>query len=51
MWYNRIAGRPATRHAPDDVLRRAVDLGEDVLAGREDLAALNRASLRWRGKT
>jgi hypothetical protein len=32
------------------VLARAVALGEAVLAGEVDLAALNRASLHWRGK-
>ena len=50
IWYDRIAGRPAYAHAPDDVLREAVRLGEAVLAGRSDLAAMNRQSLAWRGK-
>ncbi|PRY92905.1 hypothetical protein BCF33_1768 [Hasllibacter halocynthiae] len=49
-WYDAIAGRPAYRHAPGEVLARAVSLGEGALAGRSDLWAMNRASLRWRGK-
>ncbi len=49
VWYDSIAGRPARTHAPDAILRHAVALGEDVLAGRADLAALNRQSLAWRG--
>ena len=49
-WYGRIEGRPAYRHAPDALLRRAVELGEDLLAGGADLAALNRQSLGWRGR-
>ncbi|WP_299837908.1 hypothetical protein [uncultured Jannaschia sp.] len=50
VWYDSIARRPAYAHAPDDVLARAVALGEDVLSGRADLATLNAQSLRWRGK-
>ncbi|MFQ6547810.1 hypothetical protein AADZ90_007620 [Aestuariibius sp. 2305UL40-4] len=50
VWYDRITGRPAYRHAPDDVLRKAVILGEDVLMGRADLRTLNQRSLVWRGK-
>ena len=50
VWYDAIPKRPAYAHAPDDVLARAVALGEAVLAGRADLEALNRRSLRWRGK-
>jgi hypothetical protein len=49
-WYDAIPRRPAYRHAPDTVLRAAVALGEAVLAGEADLAALNRLSLDWRGK-
>ena len=50
VWYDAIPRRPAHAHAPDDVLRRAIRLGEAVLSGDADLAALNRQSLRWRGK-
>lgn len=50
VWYDAIPGRPAYRHAPDEVLREAVRLGEAVLDGGADLHALNRASLNWRGK-
>ncbi|RVT83916.1 GCN5-related N-acetyltransferase [Rhodobacteraceae bacterium CCMM004] len=49
-WSDRFDGRPAYAHAPAAVLTRAVDLGEAVLAGAADLAALNRQSLVWRGK-
>ncbi|HEV2558323.1 MAG TPA: GCN5-related N-acetyltransferase [Microvirga sp.] len=41
---------PAWRTMPAPDLARAVALGEDVLAGRADLAALNRHSLALRGK-
>jgi hypothetical protein len=51
VWYDAIRGRPAWAHASDDLLRRAVALGEDVLSGRADLRALNDRSLAWRGKT
>ena len=50
VWYDAIRGRPAYRHASDEVLARAVAMGEDALAGRADLEAMNRASLRWRSK-
>ena len=50
-WYDHIAARPAYRHAGDDVLERAVALAQAVIAGTADLAALNRRSLAWRGKT
>ena len=49
-WYDTIPKRPAYRHAPDAILRRAVDLGEGALSGDVDLARLNRQSLGWRGK-
>jgi hypothetical protein len=49
-WYDRVTGRPAYRHLPDDQLARAVALGRAVAAGQVDLAALNARSLRWRGK-
>ena len=49
-WYDHIVGRPAYRHADPAVLARAIALGEAVIAGTADLAALNRRSLEWRGK-
>ncbi|MEM9798563.1 MAG: GCN5-related N-acetyltransferase [Pseudomonadota bacterium] len=50
VWYDVIPKRPAYAHAPDDVLNRAVALGEAALAGQADLRVLNRRSLDWRGK-
>lgn len=50
VWYDVIEGRPAYRHAPEELLRRAVSLGEAALEDRADLPALNRESLRLRGK-
>ena len=50
VWYDAIPKRPAYRHAPDDVLRRAVALGDAALDGEADLPDLNRRSLDWRGK-
>jgi hypothetical protein len=47
-WYDAIAKRPAYHHASDEVLRRAVPLGDMVAAGEADLHALNRQSLLWR---
>ena len=41
---------PAWRNTPETVLRRAVATGEAVLADEADLHALNRESLRLRGK-
>ena len=41
---------PAWKNTPPDVLRQAIRTGEAVLAGEADLAALNRESLRLRGK-
>lgn len=48
-WREAIAP-PAWRNTPAPTLRRAVALGEAVLADRADLAALNRRSLELRGK-
>jgi hypothetical protein len=48
VWYDAIRGRPAYRHAPDDVLTRAIALGEAVLRDEAELGALNRRSLGWR---
>jgi len=41
---------PACRNASAAQLARAIAVGEAALAGTCDLAALNRQSLRWRGK-
>ena len=49
-WYQHVAGRPAYRHAPEPLLARAVDLGEQLLAGASDLGEMNRRSLAWRGR-
>lgn len=50
VWYDRIARRPAYRHAEQQTLARAVMLGQACVEGTEDLAALNAKSLEWRGK-
>ena len=49
-WYDHIEGRPAYRAAPLAILDRAIRLGEACIADDEDLAALDRRSLEWRGK-
>lgn len=49
VWYEYLA-RPAYKHLDADQARRAVTLCEDIITGRADLDALNRQSLRWRGK-
>lgn len=48
-WRERIRA-PAWREAPPALLARAIRTGEAVLADEADLAALNRRSLRLRGK-
>jgi hypothetical protein len=48
VWYDRIAGRPAYRHADPALLARAVALGEAAVAGQADLHQLNARSLAWR---
>lgn len=49
VWYAHIAGRPAYRHADAQTLESAVALGQACVAGDENLDALNRQSLKWRG--
>lgn len=49
VWHDHIA-RPARRHMTDDQAARAVQVCDQIIAGRVDLAALNRQSLVWRGK-
>ncbi|KMO17336.1 GNAT family N-acetyltransferase [Methylobacterium platani] len=48
-WRESVAP-PAWANMPPERLALAVSLGEAVLAGRQDLAALNRRSLLWRRK-
>ena len=48
-WRASVAA-PAWVNMPDERLAAAFDLGEAVLAGRADLAVLDRRSLAWRGK-
>ena len=48
-WYEYLA-RPAYKHLTQDQAFRAVQLCEDIVAGRVDLHDLNRQSLIWRGK-
>ena len=48
--WREVVAPPAWRNTPADRLRHAVAMGEAVLAGTADLAALNRQSLTLRGK-
>ncbi|NVD44066.1 GCN5-related N-acetyltransferase [Qipengyuania atrilutea] len=48
-WYDHIES-PAYRNASDAQLRDAIALGKAAIKGNEDLAALNRKSLEWRGQ-
>ena len=48
--WNEEIPAPAYRNAEDEVLARAVSLGEAAIAGEEDLSLLNANSLAWRGK-
>lgn len=51
-WPNHIAKRPAYRQLSDEQLTTAIALGESILErGDGYLRALNRDSLRWRGKS
>ena len=50
-WTETIRKTPAYRHAPDEILSAALALGHAVLAGNEDLVALNARSLAWRLKS
>ena len=49
FWRDHIAP-PAYRTAPDDLLAKAIDLGEAAFAGEVDMSALDAKSMRWRGK-
>ncbi|MGI8942891.1 MAG: GCN5-related N-acetyltransferase [Qipengyuania sp.] len=46
--WNEEIPAPAYRNAPDEVIERAIALGEAAVSGIEDLAALNACSLAWR---
>jgi hypothetical protein len=48
--WREVVPAPAWRRMPAPDLARAVALGEEVLAGRADLRALNLQSLALRGK-
>ncbi|MBH5322238.1 GCN5-related N-acetyltransferase [Erythrobacter sp. JGD-13] len=48
--WREVIAAPAYRNADAELLERAITLGERALAGDEDLAELNRESLRLRGK-
>ncbi|MEN3973289.1 GCN5-related N-acetyltransferase [Sphingomicrobium sp. XHP0235] len=48
--WREVIASPAYRNATDAQLDAAIALGERVLAGSVDLAALDRQSLEWRGK-
>ena len=48
-WREKIAA-PAYRHATDEQLEQAIELGRQVVSGARDLAPMNLRSLEWRGK-
>jgi len=48
--WREVVKPPAWKNTPPDILRAAIATGEAVIEGRADLAALNRQSLRLRGK-
>lgn len=48
--WREVIEAPAYRNAGDDLLRRAIALGEQALTGERDLFELNRRSLELRGK-
>ena len=49
VWYDRIA-RPAYKHLSTAQAAEAVSICRAIIAGDADLQALNRRSLKWRGK-
>ena len=49
IWYDHVS-RPAYKNLSLEQAQRAVQICEDIIAGRADLADLNRKSLAWRGK-
>jgi hypothetical protein len=48
--WREVVAAPAWKNTPIPVLQRALALGDDLISGRADCAALNRASLVMRGK-
>ena len=48
-WYDHLE-RPAYKHLSKTQALKAIQLCEDIIAGRTDLNALNRQSLLWRNK-
>ena len=50
VWSDHIA-RPAYKHLSDANVRAAVQLCQDIITGQTDIAALNRQSFTWRGKS
>ena len=48
--WREVMRPPAWANAPLEVLEDAISLGEAVIEGSADLVALNRLSLRMRGK-
>ncbi len=49
VWYDHLP-RPAYKHLSRKQALQAVDLCNDIIAGKADLVALNTQSLKWRGK-
>ena len=49
-WTAALVGRPAYKSVDDATLDRLIARAEAVVAGEADLHALNRASLKGRGK-
>ena len=49
VWYDHVS-RPAYSYLSLEQAQRAVQICEDIIAGRSDLADLNQKSLSWRGK-
>ena len=49
VWYDQLP-RPAYKHLSREQALQAVDLCDDIIAGKADLVALNTQSLIWRGK-
>ncbi len=49
VWYDHIA-RPAYQHLGESQAMQAVQLCDQIIAGKADLSALNQQSLAWRGK-